>query len=80
MMAFGADDAQRIFEQLASVEAAKAGRDFIYTIERVDGRIVTGQVVERTDEHLGLVIEDPPHNRSENVAWDDIRRVSIEAA
>lgn len=42
---FAPDDAQRVFESLANVEAAKAGRDFVYTIRKTDGTAVTGQVV-----------------------------------
>lgn len=77
MQTFPPDDAQRLFEQLTPVAAAKGGRDFVYKITRPDGSSVTGQVVERTSEHLGLLIEDPPHNRSENVAWDDILEIRI---
>lgn len=77
MRAFDADDARGIFDQLVPVEASKGGRDFVFTVERVTGGSVLGRVVERTDTHLGLLIEDPPHNRSARVAWDDIVRITI---
>jgi hypothetical protein len=76
MRPIDADDAQRIFEQLGPVEAAKAGRDFIYTIDKVSGGTVTGQVVERAESHLALLVEEAPSNRSENVRWDDIARIT----
>jgi hypothetical protein len=74
---FAPDDAQRIFEQLAPVEAAKAGRDFIYTITKVDGTEVTGQIVTRDDGHLKLLVEDSPYDTAADVDWDEIETISI---
>lgn len=74
---FAPDDAQRIFEHLANVEAAKAGRDFVYTIKKIDGNSVTGQVVARDGGQLDLVAEDDVGNRAEQVAWDEIESITI---
>lgn len=74
---FSPDDAQRIFDHLANVEAAKAGRDFIYTVTKSDGSKVTGQVVARDGGQLDLVVEDDLGNTAANVAWDEIEAISI---
>lgn len=74
---FAPDDAQHIFEQLAPVEAAKAGRDFVYTITKRDGTKVTGQVVSRDEGHLGLHVDDNPYGSAADVEWDEIEAISI---
>ena len=74
---FAPDDAQRIFEHLANVEATKPGRDFVYTIEKTDGSEVTGQVVARDQGQLDLVAQDHLGNRAEQVEWDEIERIGI---
>jgi hypothetical protein len=74
---FDADDAQRIFEQLAPAEAAKAGRDFVYTSTKTDGSKVTGQVVSRDAGHLKLVVDDSPYPTAADVEWDEIEAISI---
>lgn len=74
---FTPDDAQRVFEQLANVQAVKAGRDFVFTIEKADGSSVTGQVVERDGGQLDLLVEDHLGNRAEQVAWDEIESIKI---
>lgn len=74
---FAPDDAQRLFEHLATVEAAKSGRDFIFTIKKTDGTSVTGQVVVRDGAQLDLLAEDDPSNRAEQVAWDEIESITI---
>ena len=74
---FAPDDAQRVFEHLANVEAAKAGRDFVYTIKMTDGSSVTGQVVARDGGQLDLVVEDDLGNRAEQVAWGEIESITI---
>jgi len=74
---FASDDAQRLFELLANVEAAKAGRDFLITIEKTDGSSVTGQVVDRDSGALGLLVEDDLGNRAEMVAWDGIESIKV---
>ena len=74
---FAPDDAQRVFEQLANVQAAKAGRDFVFTIEKTDGSSVTGQVVKRDGGQLDLLVEGDLGNRAEQVAWDEIESIKI---
>jgi hypothetical protein len=74
---FAPDDAQRIFEHLANVEAAKAGREFVFTIGKTDGSSVAGQVVARDGGQLDLLVEDDLGNRAEQVAWDDIESITI---
>jgi hypothetical protein len=74
---FAPDDAQRVFEQLANVEAAKADRDFVYTIKKTDDSSVTGQVVARDGGQLDLVVEDDLGNRAERVAWGEIESITI---
>ena len=74
---FAPDDAQRIFEQLANVAAAKAGRDFIYTVTRVDGTKVTGHVVTRDGGQLDMLVEDANGNTAVAVAWDAIETIAI---
>jgi hypothetical protein len=74
---FAPDDAQRVFEHLANVEAAKAGRDFVYTIKKTDGTSVTGQVVARDQGQLDLVSEEHFGNRAEQVAWDEIESITL---
>jgi hypothetical protein len=74
---FAPDDAQRVFELLANVEAAKPGRDFIITVEKTDARSVTGQVVDRGSGELSLLVEDEPVNRAEGVPWDTIESITI---
>lgn len=74
---FRPDDAQRVFEHLANVEAAKAGRDFVYTIRKTDDSSVTGQVVGRDGGWLDLVVEDDLGNRAAQVAWDEIESITI---
>jgi hypothetical protein len=76
-MMFDPDDAQRLFELLANVEAAKAGRDFLYTIEKADGNSITGRVVERDDVGLGLLVESELGNLAESVAWDNIESIKV---
>lgn len=74
---FAPDDAQRVFEHLANVQAAKPGRDFVFTIEKTDGNSVTGQVVERDGGQLDLLAEDHLGNHGEQVAWDEIESIKI---
>ena len=74
---FAPDDAQRVFEHLVNVEAAKSGRDFIFTIEKTDGTSVTGQVVVGDGAQLDLLVEDDPSNRAEQVAWNEIESITI---
>lgn len=74
---FTPDDAQRVFEHLANVEAAKAGRDFVYTIKRTDGSSVTGRIVARDGGQLDLLVEDDLGNRAEQVAWGEIESIMI---
>jgi hypothetical protein len=74
---FAPDDAQRVFEYLANVQAAKPGRDFVFTIEKTDGNSVTGQVVERDGGQLDLLVEDHLGSHGEQVAWDEIESIKI---
>ena len=74
---FASDDAQRVFECLANVEASKAGRDFIYTIKKADGSSVTGQLVARDGGQVDILVEDHLGNRAEQVAWDGIESITI---
>lgn len=74
---FAPDDAQRVFEVLANVQAAKAGRDFVFTIQKIEGGSVTGQVVDRGGDELGLLVEDDLGNRAEKVAWGNIESITI---
>ncbi len=76
-MMFAPDDAQRVFEHLANVEASKAGRDFVFTIKKPDGSSVTGRVVARDGGHLDVLVEDHLGNRAEQVAWDSIESITV---
>lgn len=77
---FAPDDAQRVFELLANVEAAKPGRNFIITVEKTDGNSITGQVVDRGDRELSFLVEDELVNRAENVPWDSIEAITIRSS
>jgi hypothetical protein len=76
---FEKDEAKAVFDALATIDEPTAGRDFIYTVTRKsDQSTPSGQVVERTDDELLLLIEGSPNQHVE-IAWDDIARIELDA-
>lgn len=70
-------DAQLIVAQVVGAEAAREGRDFIYTFTKQDGTSVTGRVVDHKGPHLELLVEDAHGGRARKIGWDEIAAIQI---
>jgi len=71
------DDARRIFEHLVNVEAAKEGRDFIYSVTKTDGTTVSGRLVDCKNSELKLVADGPAGPVAIDVNWDEIDAIQV---
>jgi CelD/BcsL family acetyltransferase involved in cellulose biosynthesis len=77
MLSFTDSEARDLFDAIADAEAREGGRRFVVTVETTDGRSIAGHIVSTQETRLVLVVVSPPHNRGEQVDWEDISSVRI---
>ena len=79
MRPFTEAEARDLCAAITGAAAREGGRRFVVTVQTADGRSITGHIVSTQEPQLELVVERPPDNVGEQVAWDEIASVRVHA-